>query len=276
MKNMEDFVEEVLYGKVKKKKHKKIVETKVDIKKILEADEKETPTEYDKEDKKAEEKEEKEATKEAEKEKEEEEEITDDDSLIKVSLRVNKDNSFIKLSEEDYKNNTLTDFVSLMSLFKNAKKVNIKKLLSALGLGGEQPTPGIPQTESMNEAEGPSKSEAKPKETSDIDSIINPPKEEPKKNVKPADLPEPKPKKDEFKLNNFRLSVEELVSQSGNSEVSINGNENINGMLSFKVSIDENSTPFNMPEPAISHFNGIFFNNIVATIDKELEKRRNG
>ncbi len=276
MTNMEDFVEEVLYGKVKKKKHKKIVETKVDIKKILEADEKETPTEHDKEDKKAEDKEEKEATKEAEKEKEEEKEIEDDDSLVKVSLRVNKDNSFIKLSEDDYKNNTLTDFVSLMSLFKDAKKVNIKKLLSALGLGGEQPTPGIPQAESMNEAESPSaESEDKPKETSDIDSIINPPKEEPKKNTKPADLPEPKPV-EEFKLNNFRLSVEELVSQSGNSEVSINGNENVNGMLSFKVSIDENSTPFNMPEPAISHFNGIFFNNIVAVIDKELEKRRNG
>lgn len=266
--NMEDFVEEVLYGKKKKKKKRKIVERKVDIKSILEDADKDPPKEEEKEDKEAQEKEEKEATKEAEKEKDEDKEIEDDDSLLKVSLRVNNENSFIKLSEEDYQNRTLTDFVSLMTLFKNAKKVNIKKLLSALGLGGNTPTPGIPQaTESINEAE----------EESDIDSIINPKekeKEEPKKNAKPEDIPDPKPKQEEFKLNNFRLVAEELVSQSGNSTVAINGNENVNNMLSFKVSIDENSTPFNMPEPAISHFNSIFFNNIISTIDKELEKRR--
>lgn len=170
--------------------------------------------------------------KDIEDEQDEQDKKDEQENILTFKLRINDEKSIIKLSHDDYQNRAITDFVSAISLFKTSKNLKVKKFLEQLTGSG---TPDQQTTPDTNQ------------ET---------PQDE---------TPE------EFTLNSFSLKATENISED-NIEVSIVGEENVNEMMSLKVSLRESSTAFNTPESAIAHFNRIFFDNIIQTVDKELEK----
>jgi hypothetical protein len=148
---------------------------------------------------------------------------------------VNDEEEVRQVTADDYPKRAITDFMSLISLFKDSNTIDVKEFVNDIGLGKQTPETPTPA-----------------------------PGEEAGAGLEAA-------AQEESKLTSFLLSTQERISQVGQTSVSIAGEENVNNMLSFKVSVDEESTPFNTPEPAIAHFNRVFFDNIVKTIDKELD-----
>ena len=119
--NMEDFVEEVLFGKKKKKAKPKYEE--VDIKKIIEQDEKKDEKEEEAEEEKVEEK------------PEEEEVNEEEDVVLEVVLSVNEDEEVIQVKKDEYPRRAITDFLSLISLFKDSADIDVKMFLQDIGVG---------------------------------------------------------------------------------------------------------------------------------------------
>ena len=110
---MSEALDEILFEK-KPKKKVPIEETKIELEKILEA---EDATEKEAEEKEAEKK---------DKDNEEEEETTEnetpEDTVLEAHLKINEDKATVQLNEDDYADRALTDFVAAISLFKTSRK----------------------------------------------------------------------------------------------------------------------------------------------------------
>lgn len=250
--SMDEALDEILFGKKPKKKSRKPLEereTRVDD--IFEQDE----VKKKRSNKKGEE-----DQSDEEDENAEDDDLTDDadetpeDVVLEASIRINDNKANVRITEEQYEGRAITDFVSLISLFRKSKNLKVKQFLNqltnpAVGAGAAGAAPDQPEQQPGPEA-----------------------------GENPAGLETPQEGGEEgaeegFQLSSFSLRAFERVSQDENMDVSIAGEENVNQMMSFKVSIGEDSTAFNTPESALSHFNRVFFDNIIKTIDKELEKR---
>lgn len=208
---MGDLVDELLIGK----KKTPLQETEINVKQIIEKTEEE--------------------------EKEEEEQEEGSDVVLSVDIYINDDESTIEITSKQYQRKTITDFLSLLSLFKNSERVDVNQLLNSIN--SPAPPPEAAQDAAEEPMAGEEPASAQPTE------------------------------ENTFKLTSFGITAEEKVSESSENSVSITGEENINNALSFKVIVGETSTPFNTPDTAIQHFNNAFFNNIVQIIDKELQQR---
>jgi hypothetical protein len=69
----------------------------------------------------------------------------------------------------------------------------------------------------------------------------------------------------------FTLVVEESVSKSGNNSVSISLTSNTDQTISAKVALNGESTAFDLLDSAVKHFDQLFLDNIIKTVDKELQ-----
>jgi hypothetical protein len=233
-KNMDELVDELLFDK-KKSNRMPLKESEIDIKKILEQDD----------DKKG--KESKRALDAIKTDDEASEKTSDieEDIVLEVSLSVDDKEEIKQISNKEYPKRAITDFLSLISLFKDSKDIDVRQFLQSIGVG-KAPAPVAP---TLAPAPG---TEAQPEQPAQLATTEQP---------------------ETGKLSYFVLSARERLTQAGQTKVSIAGEENVNDMLSFKVSVDDESTAFNTPEQAIAQFNRVFFDNIVKTIDKVLQNR---
>ena len=69
----------------------------------------------------------------------------------------------------------------------------------------------------------------------------------------------------------FTLTTEESVSKSGNNSVSISLTSNTDQTISAKVTLNGESTAFDLLDSAVKHFDQLFLDNIIKTVDKELQ-----
>jgi hypothetical protein len=69
----------------------------------------------------------------------------------------------------------------------------------------------------------------------------------------------------------FTLTAEESVSKSGNNSVSISLTSNTDQTISAKVTLNGESTAFDLLDSAVKDFDQIFLDNIIKTVDKELQ-----
>jgi len=251
-KNMDDFLDEYLFNRKKPLKYSNLKE-KVEQENSNEIEENPVKTEY----------------------------------VFESTLSVNDAEATVRLEKGEFRRRVVTDFVSIITLFKDSKEIPLQDFLTSIGIVSQNSPPPItpPSTESPSPStESPSPENSLEKNSKDTNSsnAISPDEsikaEAEIQNQQPLSAEDPIPdnaenkNEKEFKLSSFSLNTKELVSQDNEGTVNINGIENINGALSFKVKINSDSSPFNTPESALAYFNKVFFDNIVKIIDKEIEE----
>jgi hypothetical protein len=194
--NMEDFVDEVLTGR-KKKKDTEIKESVVNVKKLFEQDD-----EADKTDQSATSDNSK-VTIGGKEDAPKDPRFKGETKVMTIKLSIgDKDYSPIELSKQTYEKTAITDFSSLVSMFD----IDKRKLVAQ----DSSPT-------------------------------------------------------------SFTLTTEESVSRSGNNSVSISLTSNTDQTISAKVTLNGESTAFDLLDSAVKHFDQLFLDNIIKTVDKELQ-----
>ena len=202
--------------------------------------------------------------------------------VFESTLSVNDSEATVRLEKGEFRRRVVTDFVSIITLFKDSKEIPLQDFLTSIGIVSQNtPPPVTPPPSPMENPPPENPPEENPKDTGSKDAIspdesIKAEAEIPTQQPLSAEDPIPdnteKTDNKEFKLASFSLNTKETVSQDNENTVNINGIENINGALSFKVKINSDSSPFNTPESALAYFDKVFFDNIVKVIDREIEE----
>jgi hypothetical protein len=202
--------------------------------------------------------------------------------VFESTLSVNDSEATVRLEKGEFRRRVVTDFVSIITLFKDSKEIPLQDFLTSIGIVSQNtPPPVTPPPSQMENPPPENPPEENSKDTGSKDAIspdesIKAEAEIPTQQPISAEDPIPdnneKIDNKEFKLASFSLNTKETVSQDNENTVNINGIENINGALSFKVKINSDSSPFNTPESALAYFDKVFFDNIVKVIDREIEE----
>ena len=193
--NMEDFIDEVLTGRKKKKDHE-LKESRVDTRQFFEQS-------ADKTNQSADGNKDKVLIGGRDEDDPKESRFKDSTKVMTVKLSIGeKDYSPIEISKQQYEKSAITDFSSLVSLFD----IDKRKLVAQ----DSSPT-------------------------------------------------------------SFTLTVEESVSKSGNNSVSISLTSNTDQTISAKVTLNGESTAFDLLDSAVKNFDQLFVDNIIKMVDKQLQ-----